>query len=205
MWYGIARHNGTGDTHMTPGLVDCSMNRVTLADVMNRDFVGVSESDDIAAAARTMRDVGEDTAVVLRGSEPVGVVTAGAALDHFVADADGETVADLMVPAPPSLRPEADVEDAAAALARSDTNALLVANGDGVLGVVTATDIATIPREPSEEERNVVVATQSETSSVTTEEVDSYSTQGICEACGGLGRNLTNVNGQLLCGECKGV
>lgn len=181
------------------------MNRVTLADVMNRDFVGVSESDDIDAAARTMRDVGEDTAVVLRGSEPVGVVTAGTALDHFVADADGDTVADMMAPSPPILRPEADVDDAATALARSDSNALLVANGDGILGVVTAKDLATVPREPGEEERNVVVATQSDTAAGTTEDVDSYATQGICEACGGLGRNLTNVNGQLLCGECKSM
>ena len=190
---------------MSPGLVLFNMNRVTLADVMNRDFVGVSESDDIAAAARTMRDAGEDTAVVLRGSEPVGVVTAGGALDHFVTDADGDNVADLMGPTPPSLRPEADVDDAATVLSRSDTNALLVANGDGVLGVVTAKDLATIPREPGDEERNVVVATQSDTGTASTEDVDSYSTQGICEACGGLGRNLTNVNGQLLCGECKSV
>lgn len=183
------------------------MNRVTLADVMNRDFVGVSESDEITAAARTMRDAGEDTAVVLRGSEPVGVVTAGVALDHFVGDTDGETVADVMATAPPSLRPEADVDDAATALSRSDTNALLVANGDGVLGLVTARDLATVPREPSvrSEVPVVVGTTEDETGMGDTESVDSYSVQSICEACGGLGRNLTNVNGQLLCDDCKGV
>lgn len=184
------------------------MNRVTLADVMNRDFVGVSESDDIAAAARTMRDAGETTAVVLRGNEPVGVVSAGDALDHFVSeDANGETVADAMTPAPPSLRPEADVDDATTALSRTDTDTVLVANGEGVQGLVTARDVATAPRAPSEAETTAAVAaTQSGGSEVaSTEATDSYSTQSICEACGGLARNLTNVNGQLLCAECKGV
>lgn len=182
------------------------MDRVTLADVMNRDFVGVSESDGIAAAARTMRDAGENTAVVLRGSDPVGVVTAADALDHFVSGSgDSGTVTEIMTPAPPSLRPEADVEDATTALSRSETDSLLVANGDGIQGVVTARDIATAPRAPTgADAAPAVTTTPSEGGSATSAEaVDSYSTQSICEACGGLARNLTDVNGQLLCQECK--
>jgi len=184
------------------------MNRVTLADVMNRDFVGVSESDDIVAAARTMRGAGESTAVVLRGSEPVGVVTAVDALDHFVDGGTNETIADVMGPAPPTLRPEADVDDATTALSRTETDALLVANGDGILGVVTARDIATVPRGPGEAETTAAVVAQAAEgsgSAKAVEEPDSYSAQSICEACGGLARNLTDVNGQLLCPECKGM
>lgn len=185
------------------------MNRVTLADVMNRDFVGVSESDDIAGAARTMRNAGETTAVVLRGSEPVGVVTAADALDNFVNDGpNGETVADVMAPVPPSLRPEADVDDATAALSSADTDAVLVANGDGVQGLVSARDVATVPRGPMGAEASAAtVGAPSERGSDdgVAGATDSYSTQSICETCGGLARNLTNVNGQLLCGECKGI
>lgn len=184
------------------------MDRVTLADVMNRDFVGVSESDDIAAAARTMREAGESTAVVLRGSDPVGVVTAADALDHYVSgDGGTATVTEVMTPAPPSLRPEADVDDATTAFSRSETNTILVANGDGIQGVVTARDVATVPREPSAGVGEAAVATSpsGDSGTVETEDPDSYSTQSICEACGGLARNLTDVNGQLLCTECKGI
>lgn len=183
-----------------------NMNHVTLADVMNRDFVGVSESDDIVAAARTMRNAGETAAVVLRGSEPVGVVTAADLLDHFVAeDENGSTIADVMVPSPESLRPEADIDDAAVALSRIDTDALLVANGAGVHGVVSARDLTTVPREPGDVEPAPTLIDTPEADEPTTEIEDPYSSQSICEACGGLARNLTNVNGQLLCAECKSM
>lgn len=179
------------------------MNHVTLADVMNRDFVGVSESDDIAAAARTMRDAGENTAVVLRGSDPVGVVTAGDVLDVFVGQRDPDTVAEVMSAIPPTLRPEADLEDALAAFSGTEFDALLVANGDGVMGLVTARDIATVPREPATIEETVVVQPSGSTGA--TAEPDSYSSQSICEACGSLASTLRNVNGQLLCPECRQV
>jgi CBS domain-containing protein len=184
------------------------MNRVTLVDVMTRDFVGVSESDDIAAAARTMRDAGETTAVVLRGTDAVGVVTAGAILDFLVDPAETEgTIADIMARSPPTLRPEADLEEAIVELSRADTDALLVASGDGVLGVVAPRDVATVPREPASADVSVdeAVVAQQTASAGEAVEADSYSSQSICEACGSLARELTNVNGQLLCADCRGM
>ena len=32
---------------------------------------------------------------------------------------------------------------------------------------------------------------------------DRFSTQSVCEACGALAGNLSNVNGQLLCADCR--
>ena len=49
---------------------------VTVREVMEREFVGVSESDGVLETSELLLREGSDLAVVLRGSEPVGVVTA---------------------------------------------------------------------------------------------------------------------------------
>ena len=60
------------------------MNDLPVREVMTRDFVGVSESDDLLEAVRTIRNADATGALVLRGGEPVGYLSAGAVLDHLV-------------------------------------------------------------------------------------------------------------------------
>ncbi|MFC7195331.1 CBS domain-containing protein [Halosimplex aquaticum] len=57
---------------------------VSVQEVMDREFVGVSESDGLRETAELMLAEEADSAVVLHGSEPVGVVTERDALEAFV-------------------------------------------------------------------------------------------------------------------------
>ncbi|MFB6124353.1 MAG: cyclic nucleotide-binding/CBS domain-containing protein [Halanaeroarchaeum sp.] len=182
------------------------MPELTLRDVMTREYVGVSESDTVIGAVRLMREDGAQTAVVLRGQEPVGTVSAGDVLDMLVDDGDvqTDTVATIMRRSPPRLAPDAGIGDAASAMAANDADEVLVSEDDEVVGVVTTRDVALY----SWELRDAVAEGEVVESDVTARESvsdESYSDQSICEACGALSRDLVNVNGQLLCPDCRSV
>lgn len=189
------------------------MDRLALKDVMSREFVGVSESDDLLDAVAVMRSEDASSAVVLRGDAPVGLVTAETVLDLLVdgGDADSAAVEDAMEAAPPALSPGASIADAADLMGRTGGASVLVADDDGVHGLVEARDLAsavngrsgqsspTAASEPADPDAD------SETMSAVTATSEGYSAQSICEACGGLARELANVNGQLLCPDCRSV
>jgi len=183
------------------------MTPVPLRDVMVREYVGLSEGDDLREAVGLMRANDADAAVVLRGDEPVGLLTARTVLD-CVADGgvDDASVGEAMDDPPASLRPEATLADAADALRRGETDHLLVVDGSGILGIVGARDLTAVSRtevetvpEPGTQERDAVPDDRMNG------DADRFSEQSVCEVCGGLAGALTNVNGQLVCADCQDV
>lgn len=174
---------------------------VMVRDVMSREFVGVSESDTVAGAVGVMLDDGTDCAVVLRGNDPVGVVTSVSALDVLVdgADAESTPVSEVMGPVGPTVQPSDVLSEAARRMVTEPARRLLVMDGDELLGVLTERDVmaataTTVPESPDE-------AMTMETESRDPE----YTDQSICEVCGTLARELANVNGQLVCPDCRDV
>lgn len=180
------------------------MAELTLRDVMTRDFVGVSESDTVRGAVTVMRNEGVQDAVVLRGREPVGVITAGDVLDVLVEGRDTETttVDEVMQRDVPSLTSAAGLGEVATKMLATDSDLVLVAENDDVQGVITASELARYtwgrPNGPE-----LAHAVEENVSSPNTTAEEGYSNQSICEACGSLSRDLVNVNGQLLCPDCR--
>lgn len=185
------------------------MRSLALRDVMAREFVGVSESDALLDAVELMRTENTGSAVVLRGNSPVGVVTSEAVLDLLVHDGDpaSASVETVMENTPPALPPAAPVSDAAELMGRTGGDRVLVADDDGVHGVVEARDLTTAVNERSGETAEPAPvgpgASRGDTAGAAA--TDEYSAQSICEACGSLARELANVNGQLLCSDCRSV
>lgn len=192
---------------------------VSIRDVMAREYVGVNESDSVAGAARLMRDDGVESAVVLRGSEPVGVL---GAREVMVLVADGgdprDTAAEAVMTAPPIvLDADADITEAIAEISRRDVRRIVVTENREVVGVVTEHDIITATSAMPEIEvgpggggAETVGETEPgpEGTAVAGAEspgADQFSTQSVCETCGSLSASLTEVNGQLVCPDCREV
>jgi CBS domain-containing protein len=183
------------------------MAQLSVKDLLSRDFVGVSESDSVLGAVELMREDGETGVVVLRGSEAVGVLSAADVLDVIAEGRDlAETpVSEVMRREPPTIPPEARVDEAASMLTRSGAEQVLVSAQDGVVGVVSVRDLATIGWESGDRPEEIEVTTQG-ADMVQGERIDTeYSNQSICEVCGSLSRDLVNVNGQLLCPDCRSM
>lgn len=204
---------------------------VTVRELFTREYLGVSESDTVGDAVGLMLEEGALEVVVLRGAEPVGMLTAQDALALLVADEDPTSVpvAEAMSGTVPSVRPEATLVEAAGRIADDGVTALLVTDGDELLGILSERDLVRAtaslaggrvtagPGEsrstPAEELRvagderaEAAVTTQGAEGTETGESPPGeYSRQSVCEICGSLTPDLHNFNGQLICGDCREV
>ena len=187
---------------------------VSVREVMNREYVGVSESDALLETTELLVREEEPAVLVLRGNDPVGVVTETDILAYVVAEGDPEsaTVRDVMAESVPSVSPEARLSEARDRMASWSTDWVVVLEDGEPLGTLTGHDILSTVRLESESTTAAVddggqLATTGEaaTANGTTASEDSFDEQGICAACGTLTRSLASVNGQVLCSDCRDV
>ncbi|MFW5965780.1 MAG: CBS domain-containing protein [Halodesulfurarchaeum sp.] len=180
------------------------MNTLPVRDLLSRDFVGVNESDGVLGAVELMREAGETAAVVLRGQQAAGVLTAEHVLDYLLEGKSLEStpVAEIMDKNPTTVSPETTLEEAARALVGANDGHLLVTNGSEVIGVLDPRDLATARPPDAGARANDTAGGLSQQASAVQ---DGYSNQSICEGCGSFSQDLVNVDGQLLCPDCRTV
>ncbi|MFB6310902.1 MAG: CBS domain-containing protein [Salinirussus sp.] len=185
---------------------------VTVRDVMDREYLGVSESDDLVDTVELLLREGLDTAVVLRGEEPVGVLTPRDVMAAVVEGPDPQTasVGEAMTQSVPTVAPDLGLREAADAMSTQDVRRLVVtANGaGGPEGVITAHDVfavqaTEVEHSGPEDDRVPAGPGAALAADVDSEPADDFEDQGICEACGTLTGDLVSFNGQLLCADCR--
>ena len=192
----------------------CHMNTdVTVRDVMSHEFVGVSESDDVRSTASLMLSEGVDCVVVLRGREPVGLLTEREVLEVI---SDGEqpeetAVGSVMRPRTESIEPTAGLDVALDVMATADERRLLVDDGE-LRGLLTEHDLLAATalerfEEPDAASRMARNGADPPYATATFEEEAepdlAISDQGICQECGALTRDLSEADGQMLCADCQ--
>jgi len=185
-------------------------NGITVRDVMNREFVGVSESDGLVEAAELMGSEPTEAVVVVRGSEPIGSLSTATALAAMLdGDPGDRTVGDVMEPPVPAISPEASLADATRQLIARGTTHLLVVDDDDIVGLLTERDVLAAT-ETAEAPTTATPATGTGTTESAEGGVEieaggasEESVQGICEGCGSLTPELSTVNGQVVCPDCR--
>ena len=192
------------------------MNRdVTVREVVHGEFVGVSESDALLDTVELLLAEEADTALVLRGSEPVGLLTDRDVLEALVEGPPPEdaVVEDVMEPTVPTIEPDATIGEAADRVSTENPGRLVVTNGDEPLGILTEhdllvtrpTSVVTDREEPADA---MTLATEPEASrggTGGTGDGEAFQEQSICEGCGTLTGDLASFNGQLLCSDCRDI
>jgi CBS domain-containing protein len=185
---------------------------VTVREMMDREYVGVSESDDLLDCVELLLHEDADAAVVQRGSEHVGVVSQHDILELLVhGPSPSEAQAgDAMRETIPTIAPDASLASAADRMSTQSTGRLLVTDGEEPVGMLTERDLIATRRH----ELNTIETGASDAESVTVglhDEDDigeemagaGFDDQGICEVCGTLTHDLSSFNGQLLCADCR--
>jgi CBS domain-containing protein len=183
---------------------------VTVREMMDREYVGVSESDDLVDTVELLLREEAEAAVVQRGSEHVGMVTERDILALLVEGPSPEdaTVGDAMTESVSTIEPEASLESAADMMSTRSTGRLLVSDGTEPLGFLTERDLLATRTherkeiEPGGPDADTVSVTMHGTAADSGPE-DHFDDQGICEACGKLAQGLAGVNGQVLCSDCR--
>lgn len=198
---------------------------LSVRDVLTADYVGVSESDSVRGAVALMRDERTSCALVVRGAEPVGIVTEWDVLGLVADDRDpGETtVGDVMTTPVITVSPDWSLTDVATTMARQDIRNVVVEDERGIVGLVTQRNViaaagsfqATMTPARSSESQVDHERTGAEPAAVRAPDDadtqllpnggDEYTTQGVCETCGSLTDALWDANGQLVCSDCRTV
>ncbi len=182
---------------------------VTVQEAMTRDFVGVSGSDTIRNTAQLLLEEDAPGAVVLRGQDPVGVVTASDALSWLVDDGRADaSVTECMSEQVPSVTADQGIEAAVDTLFAQSATLLVVTDGSSEpIGVLTQRDViaATTFTPGNTATDQEVEPARVESEPAPADADGGYSDQGICERCGALTSDLVSFNGQLLCPDCRDV
>lgn len=194
------------------------MNRdVSVQEVMDREYLAASESDGLLEVVEVMLREEREPAVVLRGSDPVGILTDRDVLamlvdgDDAVSDA---SVGDAMTETVPTIDPDETLAAARDRMASWSTHWLVVSDGGEPDGVVTEHDVlststlgteADATETPAEPAEQFVGASGTATTDANAAESDTFEDQSICEMCGSFSHDLSAINGQLLCADCRDI
>lgn len=184
------------------------MNRdVTVQDVMDREYVGVSESDELVDTVELLLRNDAETAIVQRGSELVGVMTQEDVLALIVEGPEPATAAvgDAMTESVPTVSPDTGLDAAADMMSARESRRLVVTAGSEPMGILSERDLLAGrglggPAGPRDDG-----ATTGATDIEGDSERSGYEDQSICEACGTFASDLSSFNGQLLCPDCRAM
>jgi CBS domain-containing protein len=180
---------------------------VTVREVMDPAFVGANESDDLRETVELMIGDGAGSAVVVRGREPVGILTQRDVLERVAAgNVDGATVADAMTDEVPTVDPGARLPEAASELSARTTQRLVVTDGSEPIGVLSERDLlSTSPFSREGVEDPPESATMATPGGSEAGVAVGFEDQSICEACGSFASDLLAINGQMLCADCRDI
>lgn len=188
---------------------------VTIREVMSREYVGVSESDSVLGAVKLMRDEASACVIVLRGSEPVGIVTEWDVLGLVADEGDPDTteISTIMSRPVVTVDPDRGLSEAAETMTREGIRNLLVTENDDIVGVLTQRDVIAATGSMARTTTSAGTAApgnepRASSANPTREgagERVGFERQGICEVCGALSHSLAEENGQLVCADCRGV
>lgn len=192
---------------------------VSVSELMDREYVGVSESDDLLQTVELLLREDAETAVVQRGSEHVGVLTARDVLSLLVEGPTPEeaTVGDAMTESVPTVPPEMTLDGAADEMSTRSSGRLVVTNGTEPLGLISERDLldsrtyqsgsgsAELAETVNGENPSTPAMDTAPGTGSTTEldDAENFQDQSICEVCGRLSSDLTTFNGQILCPDCR--
>jgi CBS domain-containing protein len=195
-------------------------------DVMTREYVGVSEADPVDDVVGLMHDEGVGSALVLHGSEPVGILTEWDVLAHVATGGDASTAGNLMTEPVVTIEADRQLPEAVRTFARENIRRLPAVEDGEVVGLLTARDViasaaaAAPDRAAGEAPGDAVAGPAAQASSegtigagggaeagtpTATAATQAASEQAICEECGTLTRDLQPVNGAVVCPDCRSV
>lgn len=176
---------------------------LTVRDVMTHEFLGVSESDNVREAGSMLLTEDAPAMVVVRGTEPIGTIDDRHLIRALLeSDGDGSARVDEIMHRPPRTIPaNRTVGEAATMLADGEVSTLVVTGPDGVLGVLSERDLITVVTSRLSREADQLAAEEFEEDIDQTTKAD----QSVCEECGTLKADLEQVNGKMVCADCRAI
>ncbi len=178
---------------------------IPVRDIMTRPVITADADLDILSAALKMGSANVGCLIIVKGSEPIGILTERDLVKKVIARAvDPRDVKAGNIMSTPliSINPEASLRDAAAHMLRSGVKRLPVISNSKLVGIITDTDLVSGSSMGMNDVLTDLIEMHRENIHL---EQPRGEVRGICEVCGQLSDSLESVNGELLCWSCRDI
>lgn len=173
--------------------------QVELKEVMTEGVIAIEKDETVLEASKLLKDEEIRGLVVIDDEDAVGVVVCRDIVYEVVAQGDNPeetTVGDIMSTDLIVAEEDEYLDDVAMAMSKNDVSRVPVVRGDMLVGIVTQSDIlrawpgfAEIMSEDIEMEAEASPRQRTQS--------------GVCDECDNYSENLVEVEGRLLCEECR--
>jgi len=173
---------------------------LVVADVMTRGVICVDVEDTVLSAAQVMERNDISSVIVTKDGEGVGIITERDILSKIVTkQKDSRKVAakDVMTAPLVTVKPGSSIDDAARLMSDKDIRRLVVAEKDGIVGVLSEFDIVRV--EPA---MHMLIREKSAWSIDSAFEHELGTVSGVCESCENYAESLRMKAGRMVCDEC---
>ncbi len=173
-----------------------SMN-IKVEELMSKNVLAVSSSDTVEHAAKLMKQHNIRGLIVVEASEVAGIITDEDILRKVVAENKSNKTAlgAVMTKEVVTIKGGETLADACSKMSDNDIDRLPVVDDSGsLIGVITERDMTTVYPVLME-----YLGTQDKGSLLEKKRTNS----GNCESCGNFSEDLQDINGNLLCVNCR--
>ncbi len=176
-------------------------NEISVKEVMSRDIFDIDVSVSVLVVAQKMAENVTNSIVVNEDGDNIGIITEHDIITKTVVRnvlPSEMTAREIMSSPIIATRPSTDIIKAAEMMVRSNIRRLAVMEGDKIVGMITDRDILAIA--PG---LNTILEGLIELHHENNYQQISAPERGICQRCGAFVDNLMDVNGLMLCEDCK--
>ena len=181
------------------------MRRISVGDIMTRNFTSVSPSDSLQKCAKKMVQERINSIVVIEGKHLLGILTARDILWALTKKSNLNlkkiTSMEIAKRKIAVIKPSADISEALEKMRASNFRRLPVLSKGEIIGVVTLKDILAIEPALYAEVRNLIDEIKEEEIKIGKAR-SQWPLEGICENCGAFSE-LLKVEDMLLCPDCR--
>ena len=175
--------------------------KVLVKDIMSSPVITVYEDNNIESVAKLMKENNVGSIIITNEKRnPVGVITDRNIVERLVAQnlvARKVKAKEIMTTPLITIVPEADITEAARRMSKHDIRRLVVIKEGKLIGIISSKDIVIIT--PS----LIEVITESAKINQEFSIAGGYISTGYCDGCGQWSNSLREIEGQLLCEDCR--
>lgn len=176
-------------------------NEMSVREIMSKDIFDIEVTATVLDVAARMAESGTGSIIVTENDDNIGIITEHDIMVKTVAKnvLPSEITAGQIMSSPIiATKPSTNIIEAAEMMVKSDIRRLAVMEGDQIVGMITERDILAIA--PG---LNTILEGLIELHHENNYQQEPELERGICQRCGALVDSITNVNGLMLCEDCK--
>jgi CBS domain-containing protein len=176
-------------------------NEMLVKETMSKDIVDIDATASVLDVARKMAENDTNSVIVKEDGDSIGIITEhDIIIKNVIRNVLPAEMRAMEIMSSPiiSIKPSTNIIEAAEMMVRSNIRRLVVMEGDQIAGMITDRDIIAIAPGLT-----TILEGLIELHHENNIQQEQEPERGICQRCSAFVDNLMDVNGLMLCEDCK--